>query len=271
MKTARWARVVPAALLVTLACSERAERGVQRSEPDAAAAVAARTAAARPESGEAPAPAAGSSEEYGALRCPDQTEPAELALPFIDTVMRWCVRTGPDGGRLQHGPWRKERAGDVVESGSYEDGQRHGRWTFHWDSGPAQSSGEYREGFKAGVWTFWDQNGAELRRVDYGDPAAEAAGDAEATTAEAKTQEAPESEPVEVSLLVENSHATDVIFALEPWAEEYDMAPGATFEVSASGPEAGELVVESSEQAITVWAWEGSEVQLWYNGVEVMP
>ena len=66
-----------------------------------------------------------------------------------------------------------------------------------------------------------------------------------------------------------NSWPADTVVRLEPWADEYAMPQGATYDVVARGPRRGTLEVEFGEDAITVWCWEGSVVSLLHEGVRV--
>ncbi len=45
------------------------------------------------------------------------------------------------------------------------------------------------------------------------------------------------------------------MFRLEPWGEEVEMPPGATFVVVAEAEQLGSFEVEHSDAAITVWPW----------------
>jgi len=76
---------------------------------------------------------------------------------------------------------------------------------------------------------------------------------------------------VEQRLWLENSHTEDVLFHLEPWGEQYPMNPGVVFEVRARGPRDDGLYVELGNGEVAVWAWSGSSVQLFKQGVELDP
>ena len=73
------------------------------------------------------------------------------------------------------------------------------------------------------------------------------------------------------ALRLTNSRPAPVYFSLEPWGEEYLMAPRATFEVVARGPEGGTLEVESASERVTVWGWAGSTVTLARDGIPLGP
>lgn len=70
-------------------------------------------------------------------------------------------------------------------------------------------------------------------------------------------------------LRVTNSRPGSVVFRLEPWAEEYDMPPGATFVVVARGPADDCLTLDVGDGDIEVWAWHGALVWLFANGEEL--
>ena len=72
-------------------------------------------------------------------------------------------------------------------------------------------------------------------------------------------------------LRLTNSRSDPVHFSLEPWGEEYPMAPGATFEVVARGPEGGTLEVEFASERVTVWGWAGSTATLSHDGRTLGP
>ncbi|MDB4908364.1 MAG: hypothetical protein JWO05_3148 [Gemmatimonadetes bacterium] len=54
------------------------------------------------------------------------------------------------------------------------------------------------------------------------------------------------------------------MFILEPWANEYPMAPGERFVVEGNGPEGGTFSIESTEDGenVVVWAWDGSDARV---------
>lgn len=219
--------------------------------------------------------------------CPPGAQPGRLSIEAIESLVTWCDKSGPEGTLIRHGPWERRVAGVLLESGRYEDGEQTGEWRLHWASGEPQSAGLYQAGQRIGTWTVWDRDGRVIREIDYGAPEEESvAAVAEAPTPEpeqadevASSEEdadpdaAAEEERAEPSftLLVENFHENDVIFALEPFAEEYWMAPGDMFEVAAFGPNAGDLRLESSPEAIVVWASEDADIEIRFEGNELSP
>jgi hypothetical protein len=60
-----------------------------------------------------------------------------------------------------------------------------------------------------------------------------------------------------------------VTFFLEPWGEQYLMAPEATFEIVARGPEGDCLEVEFADDHIILYGWPGSVVTLFHAGTEL--
>jgi hypothetical protein len=73
----------------------------------------------------------------------------------------------------------------------------------------------------------------------------------------------------EIRLQFRNSENKERILHLEPWGEQYPMVPGDVFELIARGPNGGGLELEIENGAIMLWAWSGSTVWLFHNGVEV--
>lgn len=65
---------------------------------------------------------------------------------------------------VQHYP-----GGGVRARGHYNYGDRHGPWTFYYESGQKECEGAYVAGFEAGVWTFWHENGSPRARGAVGD------------------------------------------------------------------------------------------------------
>lgn len=65
-----------------------------------------------------------------------------------------------------------------------------------------------------------------------------------------------------VQLRVTNAREIELTLDVEPWGEQYPMAPGATFEVVARGPAGDCLEVEYGEDHITLYGWPGSTVSV---------
>ena len=67
------------------------------------------------------------------------------------------------------------------------------------------------------------------------------------------------------SITVENTSARSVTFVLEPWAEEYPMAPNDRYVVEGDGPADGaEFYIERPDtgEYLVVWAWDGSDARV---------
>jgi hypothetical protein len=79
----------------------------------------------------------------------------------------------------------------------------------------------------------------------------------------------PETKEYVTSLRVYNSRAITLTFSLEPWGEQYRLAPEETFEIVARGPEGDSLEVEFADDRITLYGWPGSVVTLLHKGTEL--
>jgi hypothetical protein len=79
----------------------------------------------------------------------------------------------------------------------------------------------------------------------------------------------PETKEYVTSLRVYNSRSMALTFSLEPWGEQYKLAPEETFEIVARGPEGDSLEVEFADDQIILYGWPGSVVTLLYKGTEL--
>jgi len=79
----------------------------------------------------------------------------------------------------------------------------------------------------------------------------------------------PETKEYVTSLWVCNSRSMALTFSLEPWGEQYTLAPEETFEIVARGPEEDSLEVEFADDQIIVYGWPGSVVALLHKGTEL--
>jgi len=70
-------------------------------------------------------------------------------------------------------------------------------------------------------------------------------------------------------LTIRNTRDMPVKFILEPGGADYLLPPGEVFEICAEGPEGDHLEMDFGPEQITAWAWAGSVVDLWQNGVNV--
>jgi hypothetical protein len=68
------------------------------------------------------------------------------------------------------------------------------------------------------------------------------------------------------SIRVHNSRTLPLNLFLEPWGEVHQLGPDKKIRIEAKGPDgrAGEnmLEIQSGENGLTVWGWEGSGVTL---------
>lgn len=71
------------------------------------------------------------------------------------------------------------------------------------------------------------------------------------------------------SVRVSNARTVDMPLYLEPWGEEYALAPGAVIEIVAEGPAGDSLEVELADDHITVYGWPGSVVTLFQEETEL--
>ena len=54
-----------------------------------------------------------------------------------------------------------------MEKGSYQNGWRHGSWTFWYENDQKKSEGSYQNGWKAASWIFWYHNGQKKAEGAY--------------------------------------------------------------------------------------------------------
>lgn len=71
------------------------------------------------------------------------------------------------------------------------------------------------------------------------------------------------------SLRICNSRSVALTFCLEPWGEQYPMAPEGIFEVVARGPKGDSLEVEFADDQIVLYGWPGSIVAVFHEGIEL--
>lgn len=72
-----------------------------------------------------------------------------------------------------------------------------------------------------------------------------------------------------VALQLSNTRTNPLTVVLEPWDDEYTLPPGAVFDILACGPTGGTVQVESGDTYIAVYAWPGSVVSLFHDGVNI--
>ena len=62
----------------------------------------------------------------------------------------------------------KDRSGNLLKSGTYKNGKKHGQFVFyHFGSNQVESQGQYDEGQRSGLWEFYNEAGAVMQRVDF--------------------------------------------------------------------------------------------------------
>ena len=71
------------------------------------------------------------------------------------------------------------------------------------------------------------------------------------------------------SIQITNSAKDSKLLILEPWAEEFEMLSGSTFEFIGEGEKEGNFEVEFRENAIIVFGWESSTVKIFCDGEEI--
>ncbi len=69
---------------------------------------------------------------------------------------------------LEDGPYRTfYRNGKPSQEGTYFNGYRKGKTRFYYSSGQLKSVGQYEKDVKDGEWIYYDEEGNELRRIEY--------------------------------------------------------------------------------------------------------
>ena len=71
------------------------------------------------------------------------------------------------------------------------------------------------------------------------------------------------------SIRITNSSEDSKLLILEPWAEEFEMFSGKTFEFVGEGEKEGNFEIEFNENTIIVWGWESSAVKIFCDGEEL--
>lgn len=70
-------------------------------------------------------------------------------------------------------------------------------------------------------------------------------------------------------LRISNTAATPKTLHLEPWGEQFAMAPAESIDLIANGPRGHHLTAEIGESDIVVWGWAGSTIVIFRDGMEV--
>jgi hypothetical protein len=68
---------------------------------------------------------------------------------------------------------------------------------------------------------------------------------------------------------IRNRRRKAITLRIEPWGEEYAVAPGATVQVVARGPAGDELDIRWEGDRVTVYGWPGSVVAVLRKGVDM--
>lgn len=80
----------------------------------------------------------------------------------------------------------------------------------------------------------------------------------------------PRTEQVVVRVRLNNERTKTCTFAVEPWGDTYEMKPGESFDVVASGPaENCQLEIDQSDESVVVYGWSGSTVSIFHDDKEL--
>jgi hypothetical protein len=71
---------------------------------------------------------------------------------------------------------------------------------------------------------------------------------------------------VQSCMTIVNRFSHRLRFIVEPWANEFWMEPGETFEIVAHGPANGSLELAFGPESIVVFGWSGSLVAVYTDG-----
>ncbi len=71
---------------------------------------------------------------------------------------------------------------------------------------------------------------------------------------------------IQSRMTVVNRFSHRLRFIVEPWANEFWLEPGETFEVVAQGPNSGALELAFGPNTIVVFGWSGSLVAVYADG-----
>ncbi|GAC1542933.1 MAG: hypothetical protein NVS2B7_16340 [Herpetosiphon sp.] len=74
-----------------------------------------------------------------------------------------------------------------------------------------------------------------------------------------------------MTCLICNSLSIEQTLHVEPWGEQYKMAPNISFEIVGKGATQGQLIVEFADKGIFVFAWVGGVVSVFHNCIEISP
>ena len=68
---------------------------------------------------------------------------------------------------LESGQWTEMGADGITGTGSYREGERHGRWEYRYASDQVQSEGSYDMGRRTGLWTTYYSDGSKESEKPY--------------------------------------------------------------------------------------------------------
>ena len=76
---------------------------------------------------------------------------------------------------------------------------------------------------------------------------------------------------LQLTVAIHNGETRTIVLLLEPWAEMYDLEPGAELEIRMEGPPGHHLPIRWQATGPTVYGWPGSIATVHRDGVEVEP
>ncbi|MEO0600467.1 MAG: hypothetical protein AAF211_03470 [Myxococcota bacterium] len=95
------------------------------------------------------------------LPCPEGTQQQSATTESGEEF--WCARGG-----IMHGPFVSYHSnGEQAASGTWNDNQRQGQWTWWYASGQTKQKGKYDRGKQIGSWQWWHENGKRQMEGDF--------------------------------------------------------------------------------------------------------
>lgn len=70
---------------------------------------------------------------------------------------------------FEDGPWTELGPDGTTGTGPYDNGERHGEWSYHYASGELQSTGRYHRGKRTGKWLRYYSDGSLEAEMPYKD------------------------------------------------------------------------------------------------------
>lgn len=58
-------------------------------------------------------------------------------------------------------------SGDTLETGQYQDGQKHGSWRYYYPGGQLKTTGAYQNNVQQGPWVVYHPNGQVAQRGNF--------------------------------------------------------------------------------------------------------